>query len=70
MQIHNPAYFSDIGEIVTEIEFDDLSDRWPNNPDAQNILKRMHERLPDLLYREAYALEPSPVGSVSELIGR
>ena len=50
LQIHNPSHFPDVRDIVTEIEFDDHSDRFPINPEAASVLRDMYQRLPDLVY--------------------
>ncbi|MFH1802386.1 MAG: hypothetical protein ABH864_02945 [archaeon] len=52
LQIHSPSYLSDVKEIATEIEFDDLSNRWPDNFEARTILRRLYAEIPDLIYRE------------------
>jgi len=52
IQIHPPSYFSGIEGVITEIEFDDSSERFPNNPEAMEVLKKLYKEIPGLQYIE------------------
>ena len=63
------AYVYKYIAVVTNIEFDDITGRFPNNPEAVQILKDLLERLPDLRYRKSvYMMDQSPVKPLSELL--
>lgn len=52
LQIHSHArHFADIAGIITQVEFDDLTDKFPDNPRAVVALKEFSIILPGLLYR-------------------
>ena len=52
LQIHMSAmHFTDIEGIITQVEFDDLTDRFPDHPRAIETLRELHIVIPDLLYR-------------------
>ena len=64
-------YFINFPHIATQMAFDDYTNRFPdNNPAAVQVLRKMYELLPNLLYNEAYraiaGLEP--VGELSQLL--
>lgn len=67
--INNPCYLKGIKGIITEIGFDDSSDRvrdkelekisgenirYHINPQAIEVLKKMYEQLPDLVYLKSF----------------
>jgi len=70
LQIHPILYFEGVEGIVTEMEFDDYSDRFPKNPKALEVLRQMYSQLPDLKYKE-YTVDSvqklSPIRNVSDL---
>ncbi len=69
LQIHTPTYLRGIEGVVTEMEFDDLTGRFPNNPQAADILKQLYGKIPDLRYLKSSYLEvPILSGPVSELL--
>ncbi len=53
LQIHGPAYFKGIDGVVTEIEFDDVSERFPKNPEAIKVLGEIYIKIPDLQYYDS-----------------
>ena len=47
LQVHeSPRVFVD--RFKTIVEFDDMSDTWPNNPRAKHVLAEMADYIPDL----------------------
>ena len=52
LQIHPILYFEGVEGIVTEMEFDDYTDRFPNNSKALEVLRQMYSQLLDLRYKE------------------
>ena len=40
LQIHSPVYFSGVERIVTEMEFDDHTNQFPNNPIYDLVLSQ------------------------------
>jgi len=68
LQIHTPAYLGGIEGVVTEIEFDDLTDRFPKNSEAIKVLKQIYKKIPDLQYLKNEDLEIPQTGPVSELL--
>ena len=53
LQIHSHArHFADIAGIITQVEFDDLTGRFPDNSGAIEALSEIHAVMPDLLYRK------------------
>lgn len=54
LQIHPPSSFSDIGGMITQVDFDDLTEKIPQHPEAIESLRALYERLPDLQYITDY----------------
>jgi len=48
------GFFFDYPAIKTQMEFDDLSEKFPNNPCAIEILKKLNKTIPNLLYRKVF----------------
>jgi hypothetical protein len=60
LQVHNPSYFLEYAKFIkTEIEFDDISNNFPNNPKIIEALKRLYSEIPDLVYL--------PEGSITKM---
>ncbi|MBD3304205.1 hypothetical protein GF343_03600 [Candidatus Woesearchaeota archaeon] len=57
LQIHTRAgHFFDMEDILTQVEFDDLTDRFPDDhPRAVEVLRQLHEQMPNLWCRENFA---------------
>lgn len=69
LQIHTPSHLRGVEGVVTEIEFDDLTNRFPNNPEAIDVLGQLYSKIPDLQYLKSEYLEvPKVTGPVSELL--
>ena len=52
LQIHDDAaHFCDIEGIITQVEFDDLTDRFPDHPGAIAVLRELSILMPTFLYR-------------------
>ncbi len=71
LQIHGSNnYMPSLPDIKTNMEFDDHSERFPENPDAMEVLRKMNELFPDMLYCEYYAdvTNPPPIYPLSELV--
>ena len=68
LQIHSPCYFSGVEGIVTEIEFDDLTDSFPDNPRALDILKQLYEKVPDLRYKQKSSDAVNPLSKLLDHI--
>lgn len=52
LQIHDHArHFFDIEGIITQVEFDDLADRFPDHPRAIAVLRELSIVIPNFLYR-------------------
>ena len=70
LQIHHTlSYFKDIEGIFTDMEFDDMTDRYPNNPEAIEVLKQLYQKMPDLKYIKSEPMEESiEAGPISELL--
>ena len=69
LQIHGPSYLEGVEGIVTGIEFDDTTNRFPDHPEAVEALKSLYERVPDLVYmRTELFEEPVEVAPLSELL--
>lgn len=72
LQIHQPNLFEGVEGIVTEMEFDDHANRFPNNPKSIEVLRQMYGQLPDLVYRSLYLVgvhKPTVIRPVSDLTG-
>ncbi|MBW3002712.1 hypothetical protein KY338_06150 [Candidatus Woesearchaeota archaeon] len=56
LQIHRHAgHFFDMEGILTQVEFDDLTNRFPDDhPRAVEALRQLHEKLPNFWYRENF----------------
>jgi len=50
VQVHNRAFLKGIEGVVTEIELDDCSERFPDNPEAMQVLRDLYNRILDLVY--------------------
>ncbi len=71
LQIHrNARHFVDIAGIITQVEFDDLTGRFPDHPEAIKTLRELHIVIPDLLYRNnaLFTTDLKPPKSLSEYI--
>jgi len=73
LQIHDHgAHFFDIAGIITQVEFDDLTDRFPDDhPRAVEVLRQLHEQMPDFWCRENFAYFPDvlkPARPLSEYL--
>jgi len=71
LQIHrNARHFRDVAGIVTQVEFDDLTDRFPDHPKAIETLRELHIVMPDLLYRNnaVFITDLKPPKPLSEYI--
>jgi hypothetical protein len=69
LQIHDAAYFPDNLAIKTEIEFSDQSKRFPENPEAMELLGEISGNMPELLYREPYlGTQPTPAHRLSDIL--
>jgi hypothetical protein len=71
LQIHPPHYFKGVEGIVTEMEFDDMTNRFPNNEDYLKVLKDLYQNLPDLVFRDLYLAgiqKQTPINPVSALL--
>lgn len=52
LQIHgHAAHFPDVENIITQVEFDDLTGRFPDNPLVVEALRKLYTAIPDLLYK-------------------
>lgn len=54
LQIHPPSSLRDIGGIITQVDFDDLTEKIPQHPEAIESLRSLYERLSDLQYITDY----------------
>lgn len=50
VHVHNRAFLKGIEGVVTEIELDDCSERFPDNPEAMQVLRDLYNRILDLVY--------------------
>lgn len=73
LQIHNHgAHFFDIKGIITQVEFDDLTNRFPDDhPRAVEVLRQLHEQMSNFWCRENFAYIPDvlkPARPLSEYL--
>jgi len=68
LQIHAPCYLEGVEGVVTEIEFDDMTDSFPDNAEALEVLSQLYQGIPDLQYLKGYGVGQQCVGSASELV--
>ena len=68
LQVHKPAWFRGVEGVVTEMEFDDFTEKFPKNPRAIKVLQELGKQIPDLRCGQAYAEEPSPIYTLPEYL--
>lgn len=67
IQVHSPSYLNRIDNILTEIEFDDITNQFPNHFQAKEVLKSLYEKVPDMIYLSSEPFKrPIKVAKLSE----
>jgi len=55
-----PTALKGVEGVITQMEFDDYSERFPNNPEAIDVLRELYGQLPDIQYSEILPLPEKP----------
>jgi len=68
VQVSTPGYFYKVPGVVTELEFRDHSNRFPQHRQALKVLTELYQCLPDLICRQASYPSRTPIKNLSDYL--